>query len=106
MDAAVLGLRACCSKQCTKSAHNWRSLTADWATQLKIDFEKAHAAAGPGFMGLARLCYDCRTKKTKKPAGSGKNGRKGQGNGNGKKRKLEDVEEAPSVDITLVECGI
>ena len=60
-------------------------------------------------MGLARLCYDCRTKKTKKPAFSGKNGRKGQGKGNGGKRELADVQEAPSVDakdFTLAECGI
>ena len=106
MDDAVLGLCACCSKQGFKSAQNWRSLTADWATQLEVDFEKAHAAAGPGFMGLARLCSACRRKKTKKPAFSGKNGRKGQGKGNGKKRKVEDVEQAPSVDFTVVECGI
>ena len=29
------------------TAHNRRALTADWALQPKINFEKAHAAAGP-----------------------------------------------------------
>ena len=57
-------------------------------------------------MGLARLCHACRRQKPKKPAFSGKNGRKGQGKGNGEKRKVEDVQEAPSVDFSLVECGI
>ena len=78
MDDVVLGCCAACEKKCFIKADNWRELSPEWASQLNIDYEKAHAAAGAGFKGMARLCYNCRTKKTKKPADSGKNGRKGQ----------------------------
>ena len=59
---------------------------------------------------MARLCYNCRTKKTKKPADSGKNVRKGQGKGKFHKRKLVDVEETfefVSSDLPVfVACGV
>ena len=108
MDDVVLGCCAACEKKCFKKADNWRELSPEWASQLNIDYEKAHAAAGAGFKGMARLCYNCRTKKTKKPADSGKNGRKGQGKGKAHKRKFADVEEAfVSSDLPVfVTCGV
>ena len=56
-DDPVLGCCAACEKECLKNAHNWRELSQEWASQLKVDFEKANAAAGAGFTGVARLCY-------------------------------------------------
>ena len=44
------------------------------SSQLKVDFEKANAAAGAGFTGVARRCYTCRAK-CNKPKNSGRNGR-------------------------------
>ena len=108
MDDVVLGCCVVCEKKCFKKVDNWRGLSPEWASQLNIDYEKAHAAAGAGFKGMARLCYNCRTKKTKKPADSGKNGRKGQGKGKAHKRKCADVEEVfVSSDLPVfVTCGV
>ena len=81
MDDVILGCCAACEKKSFKKVDNWRELSPEWASQLNIGYEKAHAAAGAGFKGMVRLCFNCRTKKTKKPDGFGKNGRKGQGKG-------------------------
>ena len=78
----VLGCCVVCEKKCFKKVDNWRELSPEWASRQNIDYEKAHAAAGAGFKGMARLCFNCRTKKTKKRDGSGKNGRKVQCKGN------------------------
>ena len=55
-----------CEKKCFKKVGNWRELSPEWASQRNIDYWKAHAAAGAGSKGMARLCFNCRTKKTKK----------------------------------------
>lgn len=106
-DDPVLGCCAACEKECLKNAHNWRELSQEWASQLKVDFEKANAAAGAGFTGVARLCYTCRAK-CNKPKNSGRNGRKGQGKGNGIKWKIDDndFEGPPSNDSVEVQCEV
>ena len=108
-DDPVLGCRCCaaCGKECLKNAHNWLEISQEWASQLKVDFEKANAAAGAGFTGVARLCYTCRAK-CNKPKHSGRNGRKGQGKGKGIKRKIDDTdfEGPPSNDSVEVQCEV
>ena len=109
IDGPVLGCCADCGKGCFKNAHNWRKLSQEWASQLKIDFEKANAAADAGCTGVARLCCACRAK-SKKPKHSGRNGRKGKGQGKGIKRKMDDnaFEEPPIDDLAMVEvqCAV
>ena len=57
IDDPVLGCCLACEKECPKNAQNWRELSQEWASQLKVDFEKADVATGAGFTGGARLCY-------------------------------------------------
>ena len=94
-------------KECLKIAHNWRGLSQERASQLKVDFEKANAAAGAGFTGVARLCYTCRAK-CNKPKHSGRNGCKGQGKGKGVKWKIDEAafEGPPISDLVEVQCEV
>ena len=108
MDDVVLGCCVVCEKKCFKKVDNWHELSPEWASRRNIDYEKAHAAAGAGFKGMARLCFNCQTKKTKKRDGSGKNRCKVQCKGNTHKRKLTDVEETlvSSNLPVFVTCGV
>ena len=74
--ALVWGAARAAERSTDKTGTGFR-ISQEWASQLKVHFEKASAAASAVVTGVARLCCTCRTK-SEKANHPGRNDRKGQ----------------------------